>query len=464
MKSLFWRIYLTIIFCLLAFGVATFWLAEQRVDRAEARLARWEQSQLQILREAAQERLPAADAPRAEQAHALQQLSREIRRPLALDDAQGNRVAESRSYRRGLKLPLRQAPHAGKANPRSKPPIETVNGSDFMGEHGGLDVLGKQKHRSIETRLPDGRVLSTLHPPVPKIQAEWMERLTASLGSLMLLLLAAIALVAYPLVRRMSKRFTSLQYSMQAFGDGQLDTRAGIYGTDEAAHMAHSFNGMADRIQQLIGSHRQLLATASHELRSPLTRLQMAASLFVTAAPPQRSELQIEIEQNIHELNDLIEEILLSSKLDAQTEQPTLVQADIAPLLVRLAQHYPRVELTGADAPQQALVHEKLFVRAVRNLLENALRYSEETVTLDLGRQGAFCTVTVTDTGDGIPQEQRDNVFKPFFRLPRHAEHQGGTGLGLALVRQVAQAHNGDIYYEANVPQGSRFVLSVRAV
>lgn len=429
MKSLFWRIYLTILICLLAFGAAAFWLADQRIDHAENRLARWQHMQLQELAAAAQERLPAANAPLHEQSRALQQLSREMRRPLALDNAQGKRIAQSRSYQRLLNPPSQHRKHH----------------------------THKKRPRSTSATLPDGRTLYALYPPPPDIQHNWTERITTSLGALMLLISIAIALVAYPVARRMSVRFKALERSMHAFGSGELHTRAHISGKDEAARMAHSFNGMADRIQQLVGSHKHLLATASHELRSPLTRLHMAASLFTTATPEQQPALQAEIEANIRELDDLIEEILLSSKLDAQTEQPALTRTNLTPLLQKLVQQHPRVELLGAEQPQYAMAHPKLFTRAIRNLIENALRYSDGTVTVQLAQQHQHITIHVIDTGDGIPPEQRDNIFKPFFRLPQHAEHQGGTGLGLALVKQIAELHHAAIVYEPNQPTGSVF-------
>lgn len=483
MKSLFWRIYLTILICLLAFGAAAFWLADQRIERAENRLAGWQQIQLQELAEAAQERLPAASAPLHEQARALHQLSREMRRPLALADAQGNRIAESRSYQRRFKhdddhrhykkdKDRQYEHHKSERNKGERHKGERHKGEHYSGSEYRKHKDYKQKYhkhtkrpRIIKTVLPDGRILSTLRPPPPDIQHDWTERITTSMGALMLLISVAIALVAYPVARRMSARFKGLERSMHAFGSGELNTRARISGKDEAARMAHSFNRMADRIQQLVGSHKNLLATASHELRSPLTRLQMAASLFTTAAPAQRPALQEEIEANIRELNDLIEEILLSSKLDAQTEQPTLTRTDLCPLLQalvqKLIQQHPRVELLGTEQPLHVMAHPKLLTRAIRNLIENALRYSDGTVTVQLTQQHRHITIHVIDTGDGIPPEQRDNIFKPFFRLPQHAEHQGGTGLGLALVRQIAELHDAGIVYEPNQPTGCVFRLTL---
>lgn len=469
MKSLFWRIYLTILVCLLVFGAAVFWLANQRIERAENRLERWEQTQLQELQAAAQDWLPAADAPPRQQARALRQLSREMRRPLALDDAQGNRIAESRSYRRRLNPP----PRLHRERDFERRDFEKRNGNDHrdadhqredrpLEERPIRERLQKEPPRIVSVTLPDGRILSTLRPPPTQLQQDWVERITTSLGLLMLLISGAIALVAFPVARRMSARFKGLAHTMHAFGDGQLDTRARIDGKDEAARMAHSFNGMADRIQHLIGSHKQLLATASHELRSPLTRLQMATSLFTTATPEQQPALQEEIEANIRELDGLIEEILLSSKLDAQTEQPALTRTDLSPLLEQLVQPYPRVELIGAEQPAHAMTHPKLLTRAIRNLIENALRYSSDTVTVELKTDATHTTIAVIDTGDGIPPEQRDNIFKPFFRLPQHAEHQGGTGLGLALVKQIADLHNGSVTYSANQPTGSIFQFTIR--
>ncbi|MFM2346060.1 MAG: hypothetical protein RL654_813, partial [Pseudomonadota bacterium] len=217
-------------------------------------------------------------------------------------------------------------------------------------------------------------------------------------------------------------------------------------------------NQAAQRIEDLVRSNRSLLANASHELRSPLARLKMAVSMFDHAGPAQHEELRREIDQDIRELDELVEEVLLASRLDARSDmQPELV--DLLGLLVEEAARVG-AEVGGEDV--QVLGEERLLRRALRNLLENARRYggdevSADVVTLPDGR----VELSVRDRGPGVPSEFRERIFEPFYRLPGHAERAGGVGLGLSLVRQIAERHGGQVRCEAREGGGTCFVITL---
>jgi signal transduction histidine kinase len=231
-----------------------------------------------------------------------------------------------------------------------------------------------------------------------------------------------------------------------------------VNGRDEVAAVAASFNHAAARVEALVQSNKSLLANASHELRSPLARMKMAVSMLDEVSPAQREELKREIETNVAELDALVEEVLLASRLDASE---TLDRRDPVDLLGLAAEEAARVDADVDGPPLQVRGDERLLRRALRNLLENARRYGGSEVKVELARTAAGAEARVCDRGPGVPDSLRERIFEPFYRLPGHAEQAGGVGLGLSLVRQIAQRHGGSVRCEARPGGGSVFVLAV---
>jgi signal transduction histidine kinase len=253
---------------------------------------------------------------------------------------------------------------------------------------------------------------------------------------------------------------------VERFGSGQLGLRVEVEGKDEVAELARSFNEAAQRIEDLVTSHRNLLANASHELRSPLARMKMAVSMLSDMPPERAGQLKQEIHEDIRELDELVEEVLLASRLDAKADIDRH-PVDLLGLMTEEARRTGAEVHAGIEATTLDLqADDRLLRRAVRNLLENARRY---------GRQGQDAAqvdarilvlpqaidIVIEDRGPGVPAEQRDRIFEPFYRLPGHAEHAGGVGLGLSLVRQIARKHGGEVRCEAREGGGSRFVISL---
>jgi signal transduction histidine kinase len=240
-----------------------------------------------------------------------------------------------------------------------------------------------------------------------------------------------------------------------------LQHRVAVEGKDEVAALANSFNEAAQRIEDLVTSNRSLLANASHELRSPLARLKMAVSIMADMPPERAAQLKDEIHQDIRELDALVEEVLLASRLDARAN----VEHAPVDLLGLVTEEARRVgaevhaEVARSAPPYRA--DERLVRRAVRNLLENAKRYGGAEIDLELAYLPKQVEIRVCDRGPGVPEDQRDRIFEPFYRLPGHAEHAGGVGLGLSLVRQIAQRHGGQVRCEAREGGGSRFIIAL---
>ena len=311
----------------------------------------------------------------------------------------------------------------------------------------------------------DGQTLN-LQMPRPPRPGGSLNRLPFGFGFGWMLGLVglAVALGSYPIIRRLTLRLESLQSGVERWGTGDLSTRLNADGNDEVAFLAQRFNQAAQRIETLMNSHKSLLANASHELRSPLARIRMSLELMnLETASPQR----IEISRSITELDQLIDEILLASRLDArQADAEPFESVDLTGLAAEECAR-ANAEL-GMSATGQSLVVQgspRLLRRLVRNLLENAKRYGQGNVTLDLTQNRIdsqeFATIAVHDRGPGVPPEQRERIFEPFYRLPGVSEREGGVGLGLALVKSISERHGGQVRCEARPGGGATFVVEL---
>jgi signal transduction histidine kinase len=230
-----------------------------------------------------------------------------------------------------------------------------------------------------------------------------------------------------------------------------------VEGSDEVAQLAESFNRAAGQIEQLVQGHKALLANASHELRTPLARIRLAAELMKPAAD---AKLKMGLEQDIAELDWLVDEILLASRLDAL---PTAVATEELDLLALAAEECARYDDAQLDGTVISIRGDaRLLRRLLRNLLENARRHGAPPTQVRIARDGANATVTVSDNGPGVPPSEVEDIFRPFYR-PRDARERAGTGLGLALVRQIARRHGGDARCTVMEDGRSCFIVTLPA-
>ncbi|MFW6198634.1 MAG: ATP-binding protein [Acidobacteriota bacterium] len=263
-------------------------------------------------------------------------------------------------------------------------------------------------------------------------------------------------LVCWGLAYYLTRPVKRLRDATHRLAAGDLEARVGEIGRrkDELAALGRDFDRMAERLEELLTSQRQLLTDISHELRSPLARLYVALGLARRREGDSREDALERIEREAERLNELIGQLLALSRMEAgdagepdTVELHVLLEEVVADADYEARARDRRVELEQLD-PVVLEGHEELLRRAVENVLRNAVRHTEAgtTVRVALVVEGAGVRLRVRDFGPGVPEAELDKLFRPFYRPDRSRDRGGGgVGLGLAIARRAVRLHGGDI-------------------
>lgn len=252
------------------------------------------------------------------------------------------------------------------------------------------------------------------------------------------------------------------------FGAGQLDARAHMQPSASIYPLAERINHMADRIAKLLQSQKNLLHSVSHELRTPIARLEFGLELLASKTDDPALEKRIKaMEGDVAELNDLVNELLGMARLDsAQSLQ--LEPFELAPMLSECAGSLPpsphAIECAVSGELGSIEADRRLLGRAIANLLRNAQKYAPGRIKLSAARTaGGAMEIAIEDDGPGIPADERDRIFEPFYRLDRSRDRAtGGFGLGLSIVQKAVTLHGGTVKIdESPVLGGARFIIAL---
>lgn len=377
-----------------------------------------------------------------------------------------------------------------------------------------LDRLDEDFGLGLSTYTVDGRLLATsLDPPAPPLRAADLSRLEAGslrlgrgtvaapvrdpgtgalaaytvghihhggpnltrLMAVIFAVLLVLAMVSWPLARSITRPVEQLTRAARSLGEGDLSVRTGMRRGDELGDLAMAFDEMADRIERLVRSEKELLANVSHELRTPMARIRVALELAAEGDAERARAYLREIGEDLADLERLVEDVMATARLDLAAGRA----GDGAPPLRRAAVDGAALATDAADRfraghPGRVLELEilrplprlhadaDLLRRAVLNLLDNARKYSDGPIHLAVRREGDDVVFAVSDRGIGIPGEDLERIFTPFFRTDRsRARGTGGVGLGLALVRRIAEAHGGRATARSEPGQGTAVEIAV---
>ena len=317
-----------------------------------------------------------------------------------------------------------------------------------------VETSGGAYSLSAELSLFRGR------PPFPP-RHWWMFLVPMGIGALLCLVL----------VRHIVSPIIALREAAVRLGEGDLKARAGESVTsrnDHIADLGRAFDGMAERIQELLTSQQRLMGDISHELRSPLQRMDVALTLARKGCSPETAEYLDRAGRDAERMNEMVGQILALSHAELYPRESLGVPVDIGSLLDEIAED-ARFEgaasgktALASNLPEALEIHgdEQLLRSAVENVVRNALRATPTGGRVELRAElrGDDLVVSVRDQGPGIPEGELTRIFRPFYRLDASRDRKsGGTGLGLAIAERAVRFHGGTISAR-NAPLGGLVV------
>ena len=278
-------------------------------------------------------------------------------------------------------------------------------------------------------------------------------------------LLVIVALTSWYLVGRALRPVDAIRQQVADIGQGDLGRRVSEPPTnDEIGRLARSMNLMLDRLQSSTERQRRFVSDASHELQSPLAS--SLADLEVALAHPDSTDWNdtaAGLVADNQRMTRLVRDLLFLAAADSGAHAPVrspvdlddIVLAEVARVRARAG---VRLDAAGVH-PVEVRGEPERLSRVVRNLLDNALRYANSTVVVQVGRDGNDAILRVIDDGPGVPVDAREKVFERFTRLDdSRSRETGGSGLGLAIAREIVESHNGSIVIDPG-PGGAHFIV-----
>lgn len=277
------------------------------------------------------------------------------------------------------------------------------------------------------------------------------------------------------LARYLTRPVVAIQQTAKQIGDGEYSARVNqsIDRKDELGQLASSFNTMAEKLENNIGAHQRLLADVSHELRSPLTRLQITLGLIEQQKSQEEniSHLVLRCEHEVKALDEMIANVLTVSRQENSFQTLDLADHSLKELFAQLNNdcqlHAQQAHVNIEYIVEENIrlhVDNSLILSAFSNILLNAIKYSsaEQTITIKALKQSNKCIIEFIDQGTGVEEQHLTHLFEAFYRISDARDrNSGGTGLGLAIAKQAIEAHHGKIYAKNNDSGGLTIALEL---
>jgi two-component system, OmpR family, sensor histidine kinase CpxA len=306
---------------------------------------------------------------------------------------------------------------------------------------------------------PDGQHYTVILELLPEPHPWFFFHGVPGLG--MLIGIISSGLVCYLLARYLTSPIVRLRAATQKLAAGDLSARTGMatsVGHDETAELMRDFDRMAERIQNLVAAQRRLLTDISHELRSPLARLNVALELARQRSGPEATGALERIDRESIRLNEMIQRLLTLARLEGGEDSLEKCPVHLEKLIREIAKDasfeaQSRRSQVEVDIAENCVVrgNPSLLHSAIENVVRNAIRYTEEgtSVRIELERSGADAAeaiVRVTDFGPGVPEDALDKLFRPFYRIDDARRRQtGGVGLGLSITARAVSLCGGSV-------------------
>lgn len=335
------------------------------------------------------------------------------------------------------------------------------------------------EHGLYAVRIADWGYYETVLAPLDK---DWLVRLhsppdpldinvlswgvTVLIGAAML---GCLLLWVWPHWRDLER----LKETARRLGRGEMAERTQISPRSNIGELAGVFDTMAGDLERQVNQQRELLNAVSHELRTPLTRLDFGLVLLFDEVPPASRKRLLELVGHVRELDELVLELLSYSRLENADQVRERVEVSLLELVDSVLGSFAeeldgrgiRWEVRADDRLPRFVLDPRLTARAVQNLVRNAMRYCDESLLLRLKLEAdGACLLTVEDDGIGIPPEERERIFQPFYHLDRSRDRStGGFGLGLAISRRAIEGQGGTLTVAQSSLGGAQFRIRLPA-
>jgi two-component system sensor histidine kinase CpxA len=291
-------------------------------------------------------------------------------------------------------------------------------------------------------------------------------------GRWILIALVAIGLSVLcwaPFLRGLTRSIKQMEHATAQIAEGRFNVPVDASRPDEVGRLGASINRMASRLQATVTGQKRFLGDTAHELRSPLARLQVALEILQNKPSGREEPLINDIREDVQAMTRLTDDLLQYARAELSAQPVRLSEVDVRGAVDRAMRQEARSGIdTIVDVPAglTVIANEELLVRALANVLRNSIRYAGDAGSILVagqGRDGAV-TITITDSGPGVPPEMLDRIFTPFARLESSRDRRsGGVGLGLAIVRSAVEACGGSVTCSNGTPSGLEVSLSLPA-
>jgi len=336
----------------------------------------------------------------------------------------------------------------------------------------------------LHTTTPDGLWIGThlmLHPQPgepPRVvtllalsENIWQSNLLVDLKMVALALAVVLILSLLfwlPFIYQITNALTALTKATEEIAEGHFDTRLATSGKDELGRLAEAVNSMAERISVFVTGQKRLMGDISHELCSPIARLQMALELLEDSSTPDQLNMIKDIKEEVTEMNSLVSELLAFSKAELKGTVQNLVAVPLKPLVQNLITRLGMTENISIEISDNVvpLADHMLLERAIGNMLRNSVRYAGKEIKIAV--KGVLCgddvIITIADQGPGVPPESLKHLGEPFFRPEAsRSRSYGGAGLGLAIVKSCVTACQGTLVIRNKEPHGLEIEIRLNA-
>lgn len=283
----------------------------------------------------------------------------------------------------------------------------------------------------------------------------------------LLLFMAGLAIIVFAWAMPISRGLMKLTQAATQFGKGDFSVRAQTGVSAPLETLVARFNSMAERIQRLIKSHKELSHAISHELRTPIARIRFAMEMVREVDDPNMVDKYLNtMDENIEELDGLVDELLHYAKFEREDPQLHIIKQSLILLaeevLERFRQTEPHLQfsLHVEENVRDLWFDKDAMTRTLDNLIRNAVRYASRDIRINLAHSNGMVYLSVNDDGPGVPEESRSSLFEPFVRLDKSRDRKsGGIGLGLAIVKRYIELHQGGVEIGQATLGGASFKL-----